>query len=116
LEILTPFKGKISGVLHCYSGGKKDIQKIEEFGSYFGLDGNLTYDSGLQNVAKEIPLEKMLLETDCPFLAPEPYRGLRSEPGHVKIIAEFVAQLKQVTFKQAAQVTTQNAQKLFSKI
>jgi TatD DNase family protein len=56
LEILNPFKNKITGVFHCYSGGKKDIKKIEEVGFFFGLDGNLTYDVGLQNVVKMIPL------------------------------------------------------------
>ncbi|OGV89932.1 hypothetical protein A2Z41_00670, partial [Microgenomates group bacterium RBG_19FT_COMBO_39_10] len=70
LEILHSFKDKPSGIFHCYSGGKSDIKKVEGLGFYFGLDGNLTYDLGLQNVVKEIPLEKILLETDCPFLSP----------------------------------------------
>jgi len=120
LKILHSFKNKqslllrnkLTGVFHCYSGGKSDIKKIEELGFYFGLDGNLTYDLGLQNVVKEIPLEKILLETDCPFLSPEPFRGLRNEPKNVRMIAEFLAQTKGITLKKAAQVSTQNAQNL----
>ena len=120
LKILHSFKNKqslllrnkLTGVFHCYSGGKSDIKKIEELGFYFGLDGNLTYDLGLQNVVKEIPLEKILLETDCPFLSPEPFRGLRNEPKNVRMIAEFLAQTKGITLKKAAQVSTQNDQNL----
>ena len=112
LEILRSFKNKLTGVFHCYSGGKSNIKKIEELGFYFGLDGNLTYDLGLQNVVKEIPLAKIVLETDCPFLSPEPYRGLRNEPKNVRIIAKFLAQTKRITFKKVARVTSQNAQNL----
>jgi TatD DNase family protein len=112
LETLRPFKNEVSGVFHCYSGGKKDIPKVEELGFYFGLDGNLTYDVGLQNVAKEIPLEKTVLETDCPFLSPEPHRGLRNEPKNVKIIAKFLAQIKGIKFEKIVHITSQNAKKL----
>ncbi len=105
-------KGQLKGILHCFSAGRKAIRQIEEIGFYFGLDGNLTYDVGLQNVVKEIPLEKILLETDCPFLSPEPYRGLRNEPKNVRIIAEFLAKTKGITFKNVARITTQNAKNL----
>jgi len=120
---LNSSKGKLAGVFHCYSGGKSDIKKVEEVGFYFGLDGNLTYDSGLQNVTKLIPLEKILLETDCPFLSPEPYRGLRNEaysasfwrnePKNVRIIAEFLAQLKGLTLNQLAKIVTKNTHAAF---
>ena len=113
LEILHSFKNKPRGVFHCYSGGKSDIKKIEEFGFYFGLDGNLTYDLGLQNVVREIPLEEILLETDCPFLSPEPYRGLRNEPKNVKIIAEFLAQLKGLPLKQVVETIAKNSHAAF---
>jgi len=106
-------KSNLTGVFHCYSGSKTDIKKVEEIGFYFGLDGNLTYNVGLQNVVKLIPLEKTLIETDCPFLAPEPFRGLRNEPKNVKIVAEFIGELKQISFSKVAQTTTQNAKNLF---
>lgn len=101
------------GVLHCYAGGKKDIAKVLALGLYFGLDGNLTYDVGLQNVAKLIPLERILLETDSPFLTPEPYRGLRNEPKNVRIITEFLAQLKGLPLNQLAKIVTENTYAAF---
>ncbi|PIU03417.1 hypothetical protein COT44_03160 [Candidatus Shapirobacteria bacterium CG08_land_8_20_14_0_20_39_18] len=102
-----------SGVWHCYAGGKSKVQKITGLGLYFGVDGNLTYDEGLQNVIKAIPLEKIVLETDAPFLAPVPYRGLRNEPKNVKMIGDFLAKLKNVSSADLAQITTQNAKKIF---
>lgn len=113
-EMLKKYAKKgLKGVWHCYSGGKKRIERVRELGFYFGVDGNLTYDPGLQNVFKQIPLEKILLETDCPFLAPEPYRGSRNEPAHVKIIAECLAKLKDTSLEEVAKTTTQNAKNLF---
>lgn len=114
LEMLKKYSDKgLKGVWHCYSAGKKRVGKIDQLGFYFGVDGNLTYDPGLQNVLQQIPLEKILLETDCPFLAPEPHRGTRSEPAHVKIIAECLAKLKGTSLKEVAKITTQNAKNLF---
>jgi len=104
---------KLKGVFHCYSAGKKGIKKVNQLGFFYGVDGNLTYDKGLQNVFQEISLEKILLETDCPFLAPEPFRGQRSEPAHIKTIAEFLAKLKKIKPDKIAQITSQNAKKLF---
>ncbi len=112
LQIIKEHKG-LKGVFHCYSAGKKGIKKINELDFFFGLAGNFTYDQGLQNVAKQIPLDKILLETDCPFLSPKPYRGLRNEPKNVKIIAKCLAQVKGVSFEKICQITTQNAKILF---
>ncbi len=111
-EYYQSSKKQLKGILHCFSAGRKAIKEVEEIGFYFGVDGNLTYDIGLQNVVKEIPLEKILLETDCPFLSPEPYRGLRNEPKNVRIIAEFLAKIKETTFEKVARITTQNAKNL----
>lgn len=103
----------LKGVIHCYSGGKKGINKVNEIGFYFGVDGNLTYDEGLQQTFTQIPLEKILLETDCPYLAPEPFRGQTSEPAHVKIIADFLAKLKGESLEKVTATTTRNVKKLF---
>lgn len=103
----------LTGVFHCYSGGKADIEKVLPLGLYFGIDGNITYDVGLQNVVKKIPLEKIILETDSPFLSPVPYRGERNEPKNVKIVAESVAAVKQISLEQVAKTTTENAKRLF---
>lgn len=101
------------GVLHCYLGGKKRISKIEAINFYFGVDGNLTYDSGLQNVVALIPIEKILLETDSPLLPPVPFRGQRNEPAYTKIVAECLAKIKNLPFDTIAKVTSQSVINLF---
>lgn len=113
MEILKDSGNLPKGVIHCYSGGKKGVAKVLELGYYFGLDGNLTYDPGLQKVSEQIPLEKILLETDSPFLSPEPKRGKRNEPANTKIIAEFLAQLKNASYEKIAEMTTGNSSDLF---
>lgn len=114
LDILNQYAGPdLKGAWHCYYAGRKGIEPINQLGFYFGLDGNITYDPGLQNVFSQIPLDKILLETDCPFLTPEPHRGTRNESAHVKIIAECLAQIKSVPFKEVARITTKNAKNLF---
>ena len=112
LQIIKQYKGS-KGVFHCYSAGKKGIEKVNQLGFFFGVAGNLTYDLGLQNVFTQIPLEKILLETDCPFLSPHPHRGLRNEPKNVKIMAQCLARIKGVSFTDIAEKTTQNAENLF---
>jgi len=115
VESLKKFKD-LKGVFHCYAGGKKGIPKVLELGFYFGIDGNLTYDEGLQNVSRQIPLEKIFLETDCPFLAPIPFRGQRNEPAFIKIIAKKLAEIKNVSFEKVAKITTKNALELICRL
>jgi len=105
---------QLRGVLHCYTGGKSGIAKINELCFFFGLDGNLTYDQGLQNIAKLLPLEKIILETDTPWLAPIPFRGQRNEPKNVKIISECLAKIKNIGPDEIARITSKNAQSLFN--
>lgn len=122
LKVLAEYKN-IQGVFHCYAGGKKGIVKVDRLGFsarggpvsgwYFGLDGNLTYDIGFQNVAALISLEKIILETDAPFLSPIPFRGKRNEPANIKIIAELLSKIKTVSFEEIGEITTKNAKKLF---
>ena len=79
-----------------------------------GLGGVLTYEkSGLAEVAKEIPIEALLLETDSPFLTPKPYRGKRNESAYVKFVAEKLAEVKQIPLHEVAAITTANAEELF---
>ncbi len=105
-------KHKLRGVFHCYTGGKKRIAKIIDLGFYFGIGGLVTYDEGIMGVVKEIPLEKILLETDCPFLAPVPHRGERNQPGYLPLIAAKIAEIKGVTAEEVEKVTTENAEGL----
>jgi len=111
IEILSAYKSR--GVIHCYSGGKRGIQKVLDLGYFFGIDGNVTYDAGLQEVSRLIPLDNILLETDSPFMAPVPYRKKRNEPAYLAIIAKALARIKEVPFSGLAKITFSNSQKLF---
>lgn len=102
------------GVFHCYAAGKKQIEKVIALGFYFGLTGNITYDEGLQNVFSLIPLEKIILETDSPYLSPTPYREKTNEPANVSVIAEFLAKLKNKPIKEISKQTEKSVEKLFN--
>jgi len=104
---------KAWGVVHCYSAGKKAIEKVLNLGFLFGVDGNLTYDQGLQSVFTQIPLEKIILETDSPFLTPIPKRGEVNQPSFLPFIAEKLAEIKNVSVDEVDRATTQTAEKLF---
>lgn len=111
VEILKSY-GKLRGVFHCYAGGKKRVNKVLDLGEnwYFGIDGNLTYEVGLTDVAQCIPIERILLETDSPFLAPVPHRGETNQPTNVKFIYEFLSKLWE---EDAETIVDNNAKKLF---
>ncbi len=98
------------GILHCYSGLMPTTKKALESNFLVSFAGNLTYKKNeyLREAVKFLPLEKIVLETDCPFLAPQSIRGQRNEPSSVKEIAQLIAELKNVSFKEVAQQTTQN--------
>jgi TatD DNase family protein len=106
---------KLRGVFHCFTGNLQQAGKIMEYGGFMmGLGGVLTYEkSGLAEVAKEIPIEALLLETDSPFLTPKPYRGKRNESAYVKFVAEKLAEVKQMPLHDVAAITTANAEALF---
>jgi TatD DNase family protein len=107
----------LTGVFHCYVGGKKRLKKFLEFENFmFGINGLVTYDEGLQQVIKEIPKERIVLETDCPFLAPLPYRGESNEPSYIPLIAEKVSTLKEISAEEIESKTGENAQEIFTKI
>lgn len=112
LEILEKHP-KIKGIFHCYSGGKKGIAGVQKLGFLFGVAGNLTYDEGLQNVFRQIPLKNIVLETDCPFLAPLPWRGKTNQPAFILKTAEKLAEIKNLPLEKIAALTTKNAKNLF---
>lgn len=107
-------KNQLRGVLHCYAAGKRNIQRLLKIGFYFGVNGNITYDEGLQNVIKNIPLERIILETDSPFLSPLPLRGLRNEPKNVNIIAIFLAKILNKNVEDVERNTFNNSHRLFN--
>ncbi|MDP3998610.1 MAG: TatD family hydrolase [bacterium] len=120
LRIIKPYvmrytPSAIRGVFHCFSGDQEFLASVLKMGFYVGFDGNITYRNvrGLRELVKTAPLERIILETDSPYLPPEPFRGLRNEPKNVKIIAGAVAEIKTLPFVDVARKTTQNARRLF---
>jgi TatD DNase family protein len=107
---------RLRGVFHCFTGNAEQAQKILGYGNFLmGIGGVLTYEkSGLAEVVKAIPLEKLIVETDSPFLTPKPYRGKRNESAYVKFVAEKLAEVKQTDLASIATQTSQNARKMFN--
>ncbi|MCC5804267.1 TatD family hydrolase [Rossellomorea vietnamensis] len=107
---------EVGGIMHCFSGSPEIAQECVEMNFYISLGGPVTFKNAKKpkDVAREIPLEKLLIETDCPYLAPHPYRGKRNEPAYVKLVAEQIAELKEVSLEEVERITTENAIKLFN--
>lgn len=114
IDILKGKKNK--GVVHCFTGNLEQAKKITDLGLYIGVNGIVTFKNStrLQNIIKEISLESIVLETDCPYLAPEPYRGKRNDPSFIPVIGQSVALIKGVTLKEVEDATTKNAINLFN--
>ena len=110
----SPLEGRL-GVLHTFSGDLAMAERAVELGFYLSVAGPITYRNArhLPGVVRAAPLDRLLVETDCPFLAPYPYRGKRNEPAYVRLVAERVADLKGISFAELAQATTANACRLF---
>jgi TatD DNase family protein len=102
------------GVLHCFSGDLEDAQRGLELGFYLGVDGPVTYPNAdsLRALVMQVPLERLLLETDCPYLAPQARRGKRNEPAYLPYIAQEVARIHGIPLSSAAEQTTANARSL----
>ncbi len=107
--------GDIKGVVHSFSSGRKQADKILERGLYIGLNGIMTFtkDQAQLEAAKNLPLDVLLLETDAPFLTPEPYRSDICEPKHVAVTAGFLAELRGQSVEELSKATTDNAVRLF---
>jgi TatD DNase family protein len=105
----------IRAVIHCFSGDEDFMRKCLDMGFFISFTCNITYKKAdnLRNLTKIVPLDRLFLETDAPFLPPEGYRGKRNEPGHVKVLAEEIASLKGCSFEEVAKITTLNAIKFF---
>jgi TatD DNase family protein len=107
---------EVGGIMHCFSGSPEVAKECVKMNFYISLGGPVTFKNAKKpkEVVAEIPLDKLLIETDCPYLAPHPYRGQRNEPSYVKLVAEQIAAIKGVSFEEVADATTQNAKKLFA--
>lgn len=117
LDIIKDYKGLgLRGNLHAFSGSSETLQRLNLYGDwYVGIGGVLTFKkASIAEEIRKIPLERILLETDSPYLAPTPHRGERNESGFIPIIASFLAERKGVGIEEVARTTTDNAKKLFS--
>jgi TatD DNase family protein len=105
----------LRGVLHCYSGSLEMAREYLDMGFYISFAGPITFKNSKvpKQVAKEVPLDKLLVETDCPYLTPEPHRGKRNEPLYVRYVASTIAELKGITFEEVARRTKENAIRFF---
>ena len=114
-DILKKYKGKIKGVMHCYSGSLEMAYEFIKLGLYISLGGPVTFKNAKEpkRVAESIDLSNLLIETDCPYLAPMPYRGKRNESAYVKYVCEQISLIKNTTFEEVERITTENAVKLF---
>ncbi len=111
-------QGAFPAVLHCYTGGRDLAFKAMELGLYIGFTGILTFKNGqdLRDIAKDLPGDRILVETDAPYLAPLPYRGKRNEPSYVVETAKVLATTRGVSLDEITRATTENFFRLFNKV
>jgi len=117
LEILEQYAGEMGGVLHCYNANES-LLKLSDKNFYYGIGGVLTFKNAkkLINVYPKIPNDRLIIETDAPYLTPHPHRGKRNEPMYTQIVAEKMANLSESSYADVAKRTTINAKKLFLKL
>lgn len=105
---------RLRGIFHCFTGPAWFAEAAHELGFFLGLGGVLTFkNSGLDAIVAEVPLDQLVLETDAPYLAPEPHRGQRNESAYVRFVAETLAQVKGLTVDEVVRATTRNAEQVF---
>ena len=115
LEMMKPYTGKLRGVFHCFGGSLEQAQAVIDLDHLVSFTGIVTFKNGqaVREVAAQIPLWKFMVETDCPYLAPVPFRGKRCEPFHTRLVAEAIASARDVPLKEVAEATTETAEKFF---
>ena len=115
LKVMQPYTGKLRGVLHCFGGSLDQANEVLDLDHLVSFTGIVTFKNGaaVRGVAAQIPLWKFMVETDCPYLAPVPFRGKRCEPAHTRIVAETIASARQVPLEEIAEATTETAEKFF---
>ncbi|PYJ42747.1 MAG: TatD family deoxyribonuclease [Verrucomicrobia bacterium] len=113
--IQQPYTGKLRGVFHCFGGSLDQANEVLDLDHLVSFTGIVTFKNGaaVREVAAEIPLWKFMVETDCPYLAPVPFRGKRAEPAHTRIVAEAIAAARDVPLEEIAEATTETADKFF---
>ena len=106
---------RVKGVFHCYSGSAEMARQLVDKGWYIGFTGVLTFKNARKaiEVAASIPLDRIVIETDCPFMSPEPFRGKRNDPGYMFRMAERLAEIRGISVEEVHKVTTENAKRLY---
>jgi TatD DNase family protein len=107
--------GQIRGVIHCFTGDYEAARTYLDLGFYLSFSGIITFKNAeaLRDVVRRVPLDRMFVETDSPYLTPVPHRGKRNEPAYVRLVAETVARVKSITLEEVAHTTTRNVRRLF---
>jgi TatD DNase family protein len=115
LGLMQPYTGKLRGVFHCFGGSLEQANEVLDRDHLVSFTGIVTFKNGatVRQVAAQVPLWKFMVETDCPYLAPVPFRGKRCEPAHTRIVAEAVATARGLPFGEVAEATTETAEKFF---
>ncbi len=115
-KILLEFRGRLAGgIMHCFAGSLEEAEKFLDLGLHLSFSGTLTYPKAgaLRDVAKFLPLERLLVETDCPYLPPQPWRGKRNEPAYVVATARQLAEVKGLSLEEVAKATWENTLRVF---
>ena len=115
LKIMRPYSGKLRGVFHCFGGSLEQANQVFDLDHLVSFTGVVTFKNGaaVRKVAAQVPLWKFMVETDCPYLAPVPFRGKRCEPAHTRIVAEAIAAARGVSLEEIAEATTETAEQFF---
>ncbi len=115
LEILRDYGRQVSGVFHCFGGTLDQANEVLDLGHLVSFTGIVTFKNGKQvrEVAAQVPIDKFMVETDCPYLAPVPFRGKRCEPAHTRLVAEEIARARSVSLEEIAGATTATAEEFF---
>ena len=114
-DIIKSYGGKLKGVMHCYSGSFEMALEYVKLGFYVSLGGPVTFKNAKEPklVAEKLPIDRLLIETDSPYLAPTPHRGERNESSYVKLVLEEIAKIRNMSVEELDKITTNNAEKLF---
>jgi TatD DNase family protein len=115
LEIMQPYTDKLRGVFHCFGGTREQAEEVIALDHLVSFTGIVTFKNGVtvREVAAQIPLWKFMVETDCPYLAPVPFRGKRCEPAYTRLVAECIATARGISLQEIAEATTETAEKFF---
>ncbi|MEY2496434.1 MAG: TatD DNase family protein [Verrucomicrobiota bacterium] len=115
LEIMRPFSGKLRGVFHCFGGTRERADEVLALGHLVSFTGIVTFKNGaaVREIAAELSLGDFMVETDCPYLAPVPFRGKRCEPAHTRLVADSIAAARGIRVEELAHATTQTAENFF---